>query len=141
MKSLGVSTAASLVGLLLVCQGCSKSSGPEVTVTASPAQLAEIQSWPEEVVCFTSTSNPIKSLDELDSENVAAWGGELLPGAAELLELGGREKAIVGMQIIGTGNDSAKFNNNPELRLFVTYERFAQQIINGGGIRVTFVSE
>ena len=45
----------------------------------------------------------------------------------------------MGFKVVGTGNDNAKFNKNPKLKLFVTHQVFAEDIIEGGGVRIEFV--
>jgi len=124
--------------LMLLLAACGSKNGK---VTVSREEWKEIQSFPKDVVFFTSASNPITSLKGLENDEVAMWGMELLPNTQKLLALSGRTDTPIGLSVIGTGNDSAKFNKNLQLRLFVTYKSFAKDILDGGGIQIEFVEE
>ena len=130
------------VGILaltvVVCGGCGASENTS-KVVVSNAQFELMGSWPKDIVFFTRASKPITSLDGLKDGEFAAWGMELVPVVQKLLVLSGREDTPVGFAIIGTGNDEAKFNKNPKLKLFVTHESLARDILEGGGVRIKFV--
>jgi hypothetical protein len=129
------------VGLLaLLAASCGKEGGQggEVVVRVSERQLAELKSWPSDIACFTSRVSPIQALEHLRDGEFAVWGMELVPQVQKLLALGGRADTPVGFSIIATGNENAKFEKNPTLRLFVTYESLAKDILDGGGVRIRF---
>jgi hypothetical protein len=127
---------AGAVCLTLLLVGC---GSQEVTVAVSQAELKAIQSMPQDVVFFTSASNPISSLKGLQDDEIAMWGGELVDSVQKLLALSGRADTPVGLRVVGAGDDNAKFNKNSHLRLFITHETYAKSITDGGGVRIKFV--
>jgi hypothetical protein len=132
---------AAAVGIVLspITYGGRSGTGNTVKVTISSAQIEQISSWPEDIVFFTRASDPITSLEGLKDDEFAMWGMELVPVVQKLLVPSGREDTPVGLRIVGTGSADAKFSKNVKLKLFVTHEALAEEIIEGGGIRIKFV--
>ena len=98
-------------------------------------QMDAIGSLPEDLVCFTPAKNPVKTFEGLKDNEFAAWVGGDMP-QRKLMAAFGREDTVVGLRMMGTGGFS--FNNEPDLRLFVTLEQFADDILKGGGVRIQF---
>lgn len=121
--------------LLIACgtTGQTSKSIQEATITVNQTQMQAIDNaCPKDVVFFTSPSSPIKSFDGLQLSQVAMYGGELISCVEGILNL----NSPVGLQVIGTGNNDAKFNLNSNLRLFITHEALAKDITDGGGIKI-----
>jgi len=127
-----------VIGILIALGACMKSS---IEIPVQEDALDYIASdCPKDVVFFTSASNPITSLEGLKDNEIAIWGLELLScvqGARQIID----KAEPHGLQVIGTGNADAKFDQNATLRLFVTHEDYAEDIIDGGGVRIIFVGE
>ena len=132
--AVGITLAAAM------CGGCG-GGGNTAKVAISSTQFEQMSSLPQDIVFFARASDPITSLEGMKDDEFAVWGMELVPVVQKFLVHSGREDTPVGFQIIGTGNDDAKFSKNAKLKLFVTHEALAEDIIKGGGVRITFVRE
>jgi hypothetical protein len=120
----------------------SQVAGPEVTVSALRVQLNEVQSWPKDIICFTSASNPIKSLKETGGDaELAAEEKELIPYLQKLLALGGRPDNPIGLRPLVIGSPDSQFRANRKLRLLVARQGSAKAVVDGGGARIKFVEE
>jgi len=117
------------------------SSSDEVAVPVSRTLMQEVSSWPKDVVCFTSKSDPITSLKGIEPNQVAMWGAELIRLVSKLYALAGnKDTQGIGMRVIGTGVKGKVFEEEG-IRLFVTHEPFSKDIIQWGGIRIKFVEQ
>lgn len=106
-----------------------------VVILVSKEQMDVIRSLPRDLVCFTPAKNPIKSMEGIKDEEFASWVGADLP-QCKLMAAFGRKDTVVGLRMMGTGGFS--FDKDPKLRLFITLESFADDIIKGGGVRIVF---
>ena len=111
-------------------------AGPkEVVVLVTAEQMKVIESLPDGLVCFTPAKRPVTTLEGLTDDQFAAWVGGDMP-QKKLMTAFGRKDTVIGLRMMGTGKFS--FAEESELRLFVTYEKFAGDIVKGGGARIKF---
>ncbi|MBU0495864.1 MAG: hypothetical protein KKB13_28770 [Chloroflexi bacterium] len=136
-KSLTLVTGVLAILLLLV--GCSApgASPGSVVILVSKEQMAVIESLPADVVCITSASNPLESLEGLQDDEFASWvTSPTIP--QKLMAAFGRQDTPLGLRLMGTLHEQADFVKNPQLRLFITHEPYAQDLISHGGVRIEF---
>jgi len=99
-----------------------------------------IKSLPEDVVCLTSAKDPITSLAGLQDDEFASWPtSPQIP--QKLMAAFGREDTVVGLHIMAAGHVDADFNKNKKLRLFITHEPSAEQLLKRGGVRIVFKTQ
>lgn len=126
----------------LVLLGCGGDpAGTEtVIIEVTQAQLDVIKSLPSDVVCLTSAANPVSSLSGIaDNEFASSVKNFHIP--QKLMVAFGRKDTPVGLRIIPPLHPDADFNNNKKLKLLITSESFADQLINKGGVRITFKAQ
>jgi hypothetical protein len=118
----------------------------QITVTEDAA--TELQNWPQDVIAFTSSRTPLKSLTDL--KNPGDWavsGSELIPPLARFLMASGITKSTSqALSTIALGNENFPklFLKNESLRLFVTTAKTknVDKITkSGGGIKVVFLGK
>lgn len=129
---------AGLVMIAVLLVGCGGGKGT-VTIKASAETMQQISSWGDNIVVFTSATNPISSLEEVSVSKgeVGMWG----PNPNEVknfLQTIGQD--LIGLKMIGAvGEGTTLFCDNPELRLFITLPDFEKNILDTGcGIKVVF---
>jgi hypothetical protein len=94
-----------------------------------------IKALPSDLACFTPAKNPVQSLQGLSDGQFASYvTSPYIP--QKLMSAFGREDTVVGLRVIGTSGFS--FDKQPALRLFITHEAYANDIIKGGGVRIQF---
>jgi len=77
-----------------------------------------VNAWDKDIRLYTSKSNPLRSLEALHHQDIAAWGAELMPQVKELCTAIGETEQ--GVRIIGLGNPIFSGMQNPP-RLFITW--------------------
>jgi hypothetical protein len=106
-----------------------------VIVKVSAEVMQELSTWDEGIAFYTSATDPITDLSGLSENQIAMWGGELFPNYTQLFGVVGEPKAT-GKVI---GDVANIFTKNPDLRLFITWDSFEEDIVDtGGGIRIRF---
>ena len=131
-------SAVLCLGSIAFVGGCGKNQPPassSVVILVSKEQMDVIRSLPRDLACFTPAKNPIKSMEGINDEEFASWVGADFP-QRKLMAAFGRKDTVVGLRMMGTGGFS--FDEDPKLRLFITLESFADDIIKGGGVRIVF---
>jgi len=102
--------------------------------------LKEIASWDSQIVFLTAKNNPIKTLEEITdpAKEVAMWGLELFSKVGNLLTIAGVKNQ--SLRIIGDAYFPKLFLENQQLRLFVSWRKIVQPIIDsGGGVEIKFI--
>jgi hypothetical protein len=129
---------AGILAILLLSVGCgTPNKSGIVVILVSKEQMAVIESLPKDFVCITSANNPIKSLDGLKDDEFASWvTSPTVP--QKFMAAFGREDTPIGLRMMGTLHEQADFVKNPQLRLFITHEPYAQDLISHGGVRIEF---
>lgn len=127
-----------LTAMMSVC-GCG-SKNVELVVTEK--QMEVIESMPEKFVYITSEENPITTLEGIEDGEFALWvGGGELEEVAKLMAEFGREETIIGLKMMGTLHENASFENNTDLKLFITHKEFEKDLLKNGGVKIKFVIE
>ncbi len=128
----------SILAILFLSAGCGTPNKSGTTVIlVSKEQMPVIESLPKDVVCITSANNPIKSLEGLRDDEFASWvTSPTTP--QKLMAAFGREDTPIGLRMMGTVHEQSDFVKNPKLRLFITHESYAQDLISHGGVRIEF---
>jgi hypothetical protein len=121
-------------------------SVPGVVVVESN-KLRFINSLGSDIVFLTSREHPITRLADItdSGSQFAAWG----PGPGASIQDLQQLKVMIsggsgGLHMIGAGNFGRLFQDNPELKLFVTFRGVGgvEAIeISGGGMRVRFAEQ
>ncbi|MBN1515502.1 hypothetical protein JXA32_02925 [Candidatus Sumerlaeota bacterium] len=106
-----------------------------VVIAINQKQQSAISSLPHDLVCFTPRDKPIQSLEGLSDEQFASYVRD--PGISQkLMAAFGRQDTVVGLRTMGTGG--FHFDDNPNLRLFITHSSYTDDIVRGGGIPIEF---
>jgi len=120
--------------LLVVC-ACGKEKGSSVVrIEVDKKVLDLINSWDKKICFFTSKDNPLRSLEGLKKEDIAAWGVELFKNVEDLYKVLGIEGG--GVKFFGNINEIFSGMKNPP-RLFITcWADFEPDL--KGSVRVEF---
>jgi hypothetical protein len=119
---------------LLVACACGKEKGSSVVrIEVDKKVLDLINSWDKKICFFTSKDNPLRSLEGLKKEDIAAWGVELFKNVEDLYKVLGIEGG--GVKFFGNINEIFSGMKNP-LRLFITWAGFEPDL--KGSVRVEF---
>src|SRR6266446_722334 len=112
-------------------------------IIVGPKTMNFLKRLGPDAVFYTSRAHPLRRLANITNSDTefAAWGIPLLP-MNDLMTL----KYMIGgkpehLRMIGNGNFSKLFYQNPQLRLFVTNRKisFVETIDrDGGGMKVMF---
>jgi hypothetical protein len=96
-----------------------------------------INSMGPNVVFFTSRAQPIKRLAEVTEDEQFGWWGANPTEAFDLkVQIMGRRGSV---HVVGNGHFSQLFQQNPQLKLFVTYDNVSGvEAIErtGGGLKL-----
>jgi len=119
--------------VLAVCAYGKEKGSSVVRIEVDKKVLDLINSWDKKICFFTSKDSPLRSLEALKKEDIAAWGMELFKNVEDLYKVLGIEGG--GVKIIGTGNPIFSGMKNPP-RLFITWSDFEPDL--KGSVRVEF---
>jgi hypothetical protein len=140
---------------VMACTNQSAASPPDdcVAVTA-PAKLLDIlKTWDTEILFFTSSSNPLRNLDEINDsgKQIGINGISLFRNAKVFGKFGGiNPDANVDEEGNSTGDGSSgnyylnpdPFSKNPTLKLYIGWpgkdEWFVKEMRDNGGACVRF---
>jgi hypothetical protein len=123
---------------LLVAQNLISQQMRTVKVPASAPVMAAIGAFDSSIWFFTSSDNPITTLDGLKKEEVSCWGAELIANVFSFLDAAGVKYEDKGLRIIGTGNGIYNGRPNPP-KLFITWSKYSNDLT--GAARVMFVDK
>ena len=119
---------------LLVACACGKEKGSSVVrIEVDKKVLDLINSWDKKICFFTSKDNPLRSLEGLKKEDIAAWGVELFKNVEDLCKVLGIEGG--GVKFFGNINEISSGMKSPP-RLFITWAGFEPDL--KGSVRVEF---
>ena len=119
--------------VLVVCAFGEEKGSSVVRIEVDKKVLDLINSWDKKICFFTAKDNPLRSLEGLKKEDIAAWGMELFKNVEDLYKVLGIEGG--GVKIIGTGNPIFSGMKNPP-RLFITWSDLEPDL--KGSVRVEF---
>ena len=105
-----------------------------IKIEASPSFLELIRGWDSNIWFFTPEDKPIRSLNELNREDIACWGMEHFQRMQELFKVLGIKGEGVKVKGDGTYNEATI-----KPKLYVTWAKFAQNL--KGAQRVEFIEK
>lgn len=126
------------VFMIVILSACTRAplSPTSGIILVTEEQMAVIESLPKDVICLTSATNPISTLEGVKDDEFASWvSSPEIP--QKLMAAFGRQDTVVGLNMIGTANEDAYFDNNPNLRLFITDAK-VDNLIRHGGMKIEF---